>query len=87
MPRVDARDVRFTPGERGVAVAGVIEQKEAPEDLVTAVPVYGVTATNATVFLGQVLADGPETSFHFNAPAGTHKILLDPRQTVLSTLK
>jgi len=87
MPRVGARDVRLTPGERGVAVAGVIEQKEAPDDLVTAVPVYGVTATNATVFLGQVLADGPETPFHFNAPAGTHKILLDPRQTVLTTLK
>jgi len=87
MPRLDARDVRFTPGEHGVAVAGVIEQKEAPDDLVTAIPVYGVTATNATVLLGQVLADGPETSFHFNAPTGTHKVLVDPRQTVLSTLK
>jgi aminopeptidase N len=87
MPRLEARDVRITPKERGVSVAGVIAQKDAPDDLVTAIPVYGVTATNATVFLGQVLADGPETSFHLNAPAGTRKIVLDPRQTVLSTLK
>ncbi len=87
MPRLEARDVRITPKERGVSVAGVIAQKDAPDDLVTAIPVYGVTAANATVFLGQILADGPETSFHLNAPAGTRKIVLDPRQTVLSTLK
>ena len=87
MPHLEARDIRITPKERGVSVAGVIEQQGAPDDLVTAIPVYGVTASNATVFLGHVLADGPETSFHFNAPAGTRKILLDPRQTVLTTLK
>ena len=89
MPRLEVRDVRITPKEkeRGVSAAGVIEQQDAPDDLVTAVPVYGVTVSNATVFLGQVLADGPETSFHFNAPTGTRKILLDPRQTVLTTLK
>jgi hypothetical protein len=89
MPRLEARDVRVTPRdkEHGVSIAGVIAQKDAPDDLVTAIPVYGVTATNSTVFLGQVLADGPETSFHFNAPAGTRRIVLDPRQTVLTTLK
>ena len=87
MPRLEARDVRITPKEHGVSIAGVMAQKDAPDDLVTAIPVYGITATNATVFLGQVLADGPETSFHLNAPAGTRKIVIDPRQTVLSTLK
>jgi hypothetical protein len=87
MPRLEARDVRITPKERGVSVAGVIAQRDAPDDLITAIPVYAVTASNSTVFLGQVLADGPETSFHLNAPAGTRKIVLDPRQTVLSTLK
>jgi hypothetical protein len=87
MPRLAARDVRITAKERGAAIAGMIEQKDSPDDLVTAIPVYGVTATNSTVFLGQVLADGPETTFHFNAPAGIRKIVLDPRQSVLSTLK
>ena len=51
------------------SVSGFIVQKDAPNDLVTAVPVYGETASNSLVFLGQVLADGPETSFHLNAPA------------------
>ena len=79
--------MHIVPKDRGVSVNGVIQQEDAPEDLVTAVPVYGVTGSNATVFLGQVLADGPETSFHLNAPAGIRKIVLDPRQTVLTTLK
>jgi hypothetical protein len=87
MPRLAARDVKITPKERGVAVSGLIEQKDAPDDLVTAIPVYGVTGTNSTIFLGHVLADGPETSFHLNAPAGIRKIVLDPRQTVFSALK
>jgi hypothetical protein len=87
MPHLEVRDVRITPKERGVSVTGVIEQQDAPDDLVTAIPVYGTTGANTTVFLGHVLADGPETSFHFNAPAGTRKILLDPRQTVLTTVK
>jgi hypothetical protein len=36
------------------------------------------------VLLGQVFADGPETSFHFTAPAGTRKIVLDPNRTLLT---
>jgi hypothetical protein len=87
VPHLESRDLRITPRERGVAITGVIEQKDAPDDLVTAIPVYGTTATNSTIFLGQVLADGPETLFHFNAPAGVRKIVLDPRETVLSTPK
>jgi Peptidase family M1 domain len=87
MPKLGARDVRITPKDQGASVSGVIEQKDAPDDLVTAVPVYGVTATNATVLLGQVMADGRETSFHLNAPASTRKIVLDARQAVLTTLK
>ncbi len=87
LPRLETRDIRITPKERGVTVAGVIAQEDAPDDLVTAIPVYGVTASNATVYLGQVLADGPETTFHLNAPTGTRRIALDPRQTVLSTPK
>jgi hypothetical protein len=87
MPRLEARDVKITPKGTGVAVSGVIEQDDAPNDLVTAIPVYGLTPANTTVFIGQVLADGPETTFHLTAPAGTRKIVLDPRQTVLTTLK
>jgi aminopeptidase N len=87
MPRLEARDVKIVPVEHGVTISGTIQQKDAPDDLITAVPVYGVTASNNEVFLGHVLADGAETIFHLAAPAGTRKIVLDPRQTVLSTLK
>jgi hypothetical protein len=87
MPKLEARDVHIVPKEQGVTVSGVIEQKDAPEDLVTAIPVYGVTATNTTILLGQVLADGKETSFRLNAPASVRRIALDVHQSVLTTLK
>jgi hypothetical protein len=68
-------------------VSGFIVQKGAPEDLVTAVPVYAETAPNSLVFLGEVLADGPETAFRLSAPAGVHKVLIDPNQTILTAPK
>jgi len=82
-----ARDVRITPKEHGAAVSGVIVQKDAPEDLVTAVPVYAMTSGNFLVFLGEVLADGAETSFRLNAPMDARKIVLDPKQTILTAVK
>jgi hypothetical protein len=87
IPRLTARDVRITPKEHGAAVSGVIVQKDAPEDLVTAVPVYAMTSGNSLVFLGEVLADGAETSFRLNAPMDARKVVLDPKQTILTTLK
>ena len=87
MTRFEARDVKIGQKERGSVVSGVILQKDAPEDLVTAVPVYAVLANNSQALIGQVLADGPETPFHLTAPAGTRKVLLDPEQTILSTAK
>jgi hypothetical protein len=87
LPRLEVRDVRFTQKERGVSVAGVITQDNAPDDLVTAVPVYAIFSGNSRTLLGIVMADGAETSFRLNAPAGTRKIALDPRQTILTTLK
>jgi hypothetical protein len=35
--------------------------------------------------LGTVLADGPETPFHFAVPVGTRKIVLDAYQTMLTS--
>jgi hypothetical protein len=65
----------------------MIVQKDVPEDLVTAVPVYAATAGNGLVFLGEVLADGRETGFRLTAPSGARKIVLDPKQTILSAPK
>ena len=68
-------------------VTGVIVQKDAPNDLVTAVPIYATLPGDAMVFLGEVLADGPETAFHMPVPRTARKIVLDPKKTILSVAK
>ena len=68
-------------------VSGVIVQKDAPDDLVTAVPVYAETTTKSLVFLGEVLTDGPETSFRLRASTSFRRIVLDPNQTILTAPK
>jgi hypothetical protein len=87
IPELQVRDVRITEKNGVTTVTGVIVQKDVPDDLVTAVPVYAVTAGNTLVFLGEVLADGRETGFRLSAPSGTRKIVLDPKQTILTALK
>ena len=87
VPRLATRDVRITQREKGTVVSGVLVQRDAPEDLVTAVPVYAMTRGNSLVFLGEVLADGVESSFRLSAPSDARKVVLDPKQTILTTLK
>ena len=87
IPELATRDIHITAKGGVTAVSGLILQKEAPDNLVTAIPVYGVAAGNSLVFLGEVLADGPETLFHFNAPEDVHKVVIDPNQTILTSSK
>ncbi len=84
LPRLELQAVKFTAKPNGLVVTGVIRQKDAPEALVTSVPIYGVTSGKSPVFLGRVFADGAESSFRLSAPAGTHKLLLDPNGTLLT---
>lgn len=87
LPRLELKAVKFTPKGDGSVISGTILQKDAPPDLVTSVPVYAVLAGKQLVLLGRVFADGEESSFRFSAPAGTHKVVLDPNETVLTTPK
>ena len=87
IPELEAREIRITEKAGVTTVTGVIVQKDVPDDLVTAVPVYATTAGNALVFLGEVLADGAETAFRLTAPRDVRKIVLDPKQTILTALK
>lgn len=87
IPELEAREIRFIEKAGVTTVTGVIVQKDVPNDLVTAVPVYATTAGNAQVFLGEVLADGAETAFRLTAPSDVRKILLDPKQTILTAPK
>ena len=87
LPRLELKAVKFTPKGTGSVVTGTILQKEAPEDLVTAVPLYAVLGGKQTVLLGRVFADGEESSFRIAAPAGARKIVLDPNETILTSPK
>ncbi len=86
LPRLELRSVKYTQKPGGSVVTGTIGQDDAPKDLVTLVPIYAVGG-GKTVLLGQIFADGPETSFRLPAPAGTRKVVLDPYQTLLTRLR
>ncbi|MFZ0951347.1 MAG: M1 family aminopeptidase [Candidatus Sulfotelmatobacter sp.] len=87
LPRLELQAVKFTAKANAFTVSGVILQKDAPGDLVTFVPVYAVVSGKPPLLVGRVFADGPETSFHLSVPAGTHKLLLDPNGTILTSPK
>ena len=87
IPELEAHEIHTTEKTGVTRVTGVIVQKDAPDDLVTAVPVYATTAGNAMIFLGEVLADGRETAFRLTSPTAVRKIVLDPKHTILTTLK
>ena len=87
LPTLDLKGVKFTPRESGVVVSGTILQKDAPQDLVTSVPIYALQGGKQLVLLGRVFADGEESSFRLVAPAGVHKVVLDPYETVLTRPK
>jgi len=85
LPKLELKGVKFTPKGTGSVVSGTIVQEDAPEDLVTSVPVYAVMAGKRMVLLGRVFADGEESSFRVSAPAGAHKVVLDPYETILTS--
>ena len=87
LPKLELKGVRFAPKNAGSVVSGTILQKDAPPELVTSVPVYAVMTGKQMVLLGRVFADGEESSFRLNAPAGARKIVLDPYGTVLTAPK
>ena len=87
LPKLELKGVRFTPKGNSSVVSGTVLQKDAPQDLVTSVPVYAVMGPKQMVLLGRVFADGDESTFRLTAPAGAHKIVLDPFGTVLTAPK
>lgn len=87
LPRLELKGMKIAPKGAGMLASGTILQKEAPDDLVTSVPVYAVIAAKQLVPIGRVFTDGEETPFRLPAPAGTRKIVLDPYETVLTAPK
>lgn len=83
LPRLEIKDAKFTSGTAKPSVSATIRQIDAPDDMVTSVPVYGV-AGDSKVYLGRVFAEGPETRITLPVPPGVKRIVLDPNQTVLT---
>jgi hypothetical protein len=86
IPRFNLQNVKYQPKTANVLVTGTVVQKDAPDGLITAVPVWG-TVSGRQVILGTVFVDAPETPFRLNAPAGTRKVVLDVEQTMLTAPK
>jgi hypothetical protein len=83
VPRYELLDVKFSArGGRTVATAKLL-QKDAPDDLMTSVPIYAALANGKHVLVGRVFADGEETAIRLDVPEGTRKLLVDPYWTVL----
>jgi hypothetical protein len=84
MPRLAIKSLKILPRAKGLQISGIIEQKDAPKNLVTAVPLYGITATGSKTFLGIAFADGAENSFRVAAPTGIKRVVADADQTILT---
>ncbi len=82
IPRLGLKDVKMTRRGEGVMVTGKIVQTDAPDELVTAVPVYAQVRGRMHL-LGHVFTDGKETGFHLSVPAGAKNVVIDPYDTVL----
>ena len=83
LPHFSLRGVKIAKGA-SVSVSGTIVERDAPDDLVTPVPIYAVVG-GRDVLLGRVFVDSAETPFHLTAPAGTSKLLVDPNGTLLTS--
>ncbi len=82
-PQLEVAGVKFSRTAKATMVSGVIHQNSAPFDLVTSVPVYGVT-DDGQIYLGRVFAEGAETRFTLPAPSDVKQLELDPYHTVLT---
>jgi hypothetical protein len=85
VPSFSLKSVQASARKNKVVFTGKIIESDAPEQLVTSLPIYAESPNPevAPVYLGRVFADESETTFTISAPAGTRKLLLDPYRTVL----
>jgi hypothetical protein len=84
IPRIELSDVKVAGKGSNAIVTGTVTLEDAPDDLVTSVPIYGVVGTQTPVFLGRVFADSHKSKFRLPVPPETRRLLLDPYQTILT---
>jgi aminopeptidase N len=71
------------PGPKGFVVRGILIQKNAPDNFVLSVPIYGQAQGSKPALLGHVVTSGDETSFQFVTAAAPRRLLIDPQMTLL----
>jgi hypothetical protein len=71
--------------DKGEVVRGKLFQTGVPRSFISSVPIYANNGAGHNVYLGSVVAAGPETSFHFTTQTAPHKLLIDPQMTLLCT--
>jgi hypothetical protein len=86
VPQFELHDVKFIDRPTSVFVTGKIVQEDAPDTLVTSLPLYA-SIGGKNIFIARVFVEGHESTFHVSAPVHTRKILIDPDQTVLAQSK
>jgi Peptidase family M1 domain len=69
--------------DKGYVVRGKLYQENVPHSFLAPVPLYTGANSGHALFLGVVVAAGPETSFHFTTQTEPHKVLIDPQMTLL----
>jgi hypothetical protein len=84
-PQFELKGAKFVGVGASRHVSGTIRQINAPFDLVSSVPVYGVVAGNQQTYLGRVFAEGDSTQFTLRAPAQVTRVVLDPYGTLLTS--
>ena len=84
-PKYQLSNVRLERKGTALRASGRLLQKDAPEDLVTAVPIYAETVRGDLRFLARVFADGEETAITLTVPAGTRRLVVDPYGTILTS--
>jgi hypothetical protein len=77
--------VEFTSrrSDKGYQIRGKLYQSGVPRSFIAPVPLYSSAGAGRSVFLGTVLASGEQTSFSFPSPSDVHKLVIDPRMTLL----
>jgi len=83
IPKFILQGVRYADHAGATTVTGTIVQQNAPDDLVSYVPIYSSGAGRVEL-MGRVFVDGSRTRFRLSARAGTRKIEIDPQRTLLT---
>jgi hypothetical protein len=82
-PKFEVAEVKIGRNAKGYTASGVVRQKSSPPDLVTSVPVYGLSGEQK-VYLGRIFAEGEETRFSLPVPPDVKRLVADPYQSVLT---